>query len=268
MRCVFCLERTGKEDRRGSLGVNTENGFFHCFKCEAKGRLDGFSEDDDFFDTPPVTNAAEVALPAEFAKLYDREGLRSLSLNTARSYLAKRGLDPAVLRAAGVGACVEGRYAGRVVVPITNAEGRSVGFSARAWIKKHPVPYLYPPEMDRAAVIYNEAALRVETDLPVMIVEGVLDALALWPDAAAVLGKPSDWQVDRLVEAARPVAVVFDGDAWEEGWSFAQKLRLRGCRAGSVVLPAKADPDEVDREVLTQAARVAVEEGEAECLQS
>ena len=263
VRCPFCVDRTGKEDRRGSLGVNSTNGFFHCFKCDVRGRLEGF--DDDDFDIEPVREASEVSLPAEFTLLYDAEGIATRSLAPARKYLRERGLDPRVLAGAGVGACLDGRYAGRVIVPIKNRDGKRVGFSSRAWIKKHPIPYLYPPEMDRAAVLYNERVLFAKRTDPIFVVEGVFDALALWPDSVAVLGKPSEWQADRLCESERMIAIVFDGDAWEEGWSFAQKLRLRGARAGSVILPAKADPDEVDRAQLTKAAILAVETGEAEC---
>jgi DNA primase len=101
--------------------------------------------------------------------------------------------------------------------------------------------------MQRGEVLYNHTALHVETERPVMVVEGVFDALALWPHAVAVLGKPSHFQVDALASAKRPVAIVLDGDAWQEGYALAMRLRLAGQRAGSVTLPPKTDPDEVDR---------------------
>jgi DNA primase len=90
------------------------------------------------------------------------------------------------------------------------------------------------------------------------VVEGVFDALALWPDAVAVLGKPSDQQVDALINAKRPVVIVLDGDAWLEGKWLAARLCLRGKRAGHIRLPPGVDPDEVDRKELEQQAMEAL----------
>jgi len=79
-----------------------------------------------------------------------------------------------------------------------------------------------------------------------MVVEGVFDALALYPNAVAVLGKASEAQMEALQESKRPVVIVLDGDAWQEGWAMAARLKFKGQRAGSVRLPPKLDPDEVD----------------------
>ena len=86
----------------------------------------------------------------------------------------------------------------------------------------------------------------VETDEPVMVVEGCFDALPYWPDAAALLGKPGEAQVRSLLEAKRPVVVVLDGDSWEEGMMLSMDLELQGQRSGYVRLPPKQDPNSVD----------------------
>jgi DNA primase len=142
-----------------------------------------------------------------------------------------------------------------VVVPILSPDGEWLGHVGRSWQKDAELPYLYGKGLQRRETLYNAAALNVQTDKPVMVVEGVLDALALWPDAVAVLGKPSEPQIWALADAARPVAVVLDGDAWSEGEALAMTLRLEGQRAGSVRLPPKTDPDEVDRGWLDEEVR-------------
>ena len=50
------------------------------------------------------------------------------------------------------------------------------------------------------------------------------------------------------------------GDAWEEGWALAMRLRLHGMRAGSVRLPPRKDPDQVDPAWLRAAARASLDE--------
>jgi DNA primase len=107
--------------------------------------------------------------------------------------------------------------------------------------------------MARGEIVYNVRAAWLG-EAPLFIVEGAFDALALWPDGLALLGKPSPPQIELLVECSRPVVVVLDGDAWEEGWALAQRIRFRGKRAGSIRLPPCTDPDEVPRQWLDEEA--------------
>jgi hypothetical protein len=254
--CFPCILRTGKPDRRGCFSYNASNGWFQCFKCGLRGRMDGF-EDIVFEEEPerPVMRA-----PEGFYELTRGEGVGSLSLEPAVDYLRSRGLkDKRIWSEAHLGACVSGFFANRVVVPVLSPDEDWLGFVARAWTKKADVPYLYPEGMQRAEILYNHAALLVETDEPVYVVEGVMDTLALWPHSVALLGKPSDPQVWALADAERPVVVVLDGDAWREGDALALRLKLEGQRAGSVRLPAKLDPDEVPRDWLVEEGRRALE---------
>ena len=104
--------------------------------------------------------------------------------------------------------------------------------------------------------MYEHRVLHETTEEPAIVVEGVFDALPYFGRALAVLGKPSPWQVEALAATQRPIAVVLDGDAWEQGWALANKLQLAGVRAGSVRLPAGEDPNSVDRNwLLYEAAR-------------
>ena len=259
--CPLCLARTGKADRKGALSVSSR-GYFECHKCDASGWLEDY---DGAQEQAPAAAPSVMGPPDGFGALCE-EPLRSAACaEPARAYLRSRGLPEALWREAGLGAVTKGFYAGRVVVPVKRA-GAWLGWVARAWTKQAERTYLYPRGMQRGSVLYNEAALDVETDHPVLVVEGVFDALALWPHAVAVLGKPSRWQEDRLLFAHRPVSVVLDGDAHDEGWAFGNKLALRGAKAGSVKLPPKADPDEVDKAALFAAAWRSIGKYESEVL--
>lgn len=254
--CHACLARTGKADRRGSFSVHVASGFYHCFKCGVRGRLPGFEGFEPEPDPEHAELRAESRRPPEgFEEIGRGEGAEAFAFRKARAYLEGRGLaDRQVWRAARVGATLEGRYAKRVVVPVLSPDGDWLGFVARDWTGFARSPYLYPPAMDRQ-VLFNHAALLAPSDRPVLVVEGVMDALALWPDAVAVLGKPSEPQVWALADAGRPVAVCLDGDAWREGEELALRLQLEGQRAGNVRLPPRKDPDEVERSWLLDEAR-------------
>jgi DNA primase len=200
-------------------------------------------------------NPADLGPPESFLPLFEEPGRSALVTEDARAYLLARGLGPAKWGAAGIGACTSGLYAGRVVVPVLAPSGEWLGFVGRAWTKKADMPYRNARGMKRVDLLYNEATLGAASDDPVIVVEGVFDALHVWPDGVAVLGKPSAGQVAKLACCRRPIAVVLDGDAWAEGEALSLKLRLSGQRAGFVRLPPKIDPDEIPLEEIRAAAR-------------
>mgnify|MGYP001619479161 FL=1 len=240
--CPFCESRVGRADRHAALGLSTRTGWWHCFRCGARGRLDGDFEPGPAPAPPP---RSAMALPAGFVPLYDGPGRSALSARPALDYLAARGLPEATGRAAGIGVVLAGPLAHRVVVPVRGPGGELLGWSARSYGGGEP-KYLYPPGMARGATLYNAAALAVESDAPAYVTEGVFDALALWPDAVACLGKPGPAQVALLRAARRPLVALLDGDAWRESEALAARLRLYGCRAAYVRLPPRTDPATAD----------------------
>jgi hypothetical protein len=268
--CQACELRTGKPDRRGSFSFNTANGFYQCFKCGLVGRVQGYDSED--FEPDAPEERPVMRPPEGFYELCRGDGRTAMALDPAREYLRSRGLaDETLWEEAHLGACTSGWFRSRVVVPVLSPDDEWLGFVARAWTKKADVPYLYPKGMARRDILYNHKALLVGDaaarlgagDLaPVFVVEGVMDALALWPDAVAVLGKPTDPQILALADSARPIAVCLDGDAWNEGEDLAMRLRLEGQRAGNIRLPPTLDPDEIPSDVLRDAALRCIEEHE------
>lgn len=254
--CPLCELKSGKADRKQCLGLEVTTGHWHCFRCGARGLL----ADVDIPTSPRAPAVANVVdLPDGFFELYREPGRSAFMAEGARDYLADRGVDEVVGRAARIGACLVGRYRGRIVVPVYAPEGALVGWSARDFLGQSERKYLYPEGMRRALIMYNAAALLVDSTEPVFVVEGVFDALALWPDGAGCLGKPSPPQVEMLRATTRPVVVLLDGDAWRESFGLASKLRAFGKRAGSVRLPPKTDPATADLDAVRAAAVRAIE---------
>ena len=264
VNCPFCVERVGKADRKRCFSVAPDTGWFRCFRCGVTGRLNGFA-DERYApkEEQPQQPSPQAAQPPEsFTPVYEGAGLTAFVLKPARDYLASRNLTVEQQAQARIGACAQGKYQKRVVVPVLDADGDSwLGWVARAWQKDAERKYLYPSGMVRS--LYNHAALLVETTEPVYVVEGVFDALALWPHAVAVLGKPTDAHLEALAAAKRPVVFVLDGDAHEEGWAYSMRLKLDGQRSGNVRLAPGVDPDEVDLADLWDAAHLALQSSES-----
>lgn len=258
--CPFCEDRTGKADRKQAFGFHVKYLRYECYRCGARGRLrGGFAEFSDF-EPAEVEERLSLDPPESFVPLSSEDARRSLFLGAALEYLERRGVTPSVIDRAGIGACTGGRFAGRVIIPVKDDDGAWVWYVGRTWGPSER-PYLYP-RGDRRGVMFHQAALGVKTDTPAMIVEGCFDALAVWPDGVAVLGKPTEENVESFLAAARPVALVLDGDAHREGWAIAYRLRLHGQRAGSVRLPPRIDPDEVPLQELRDAAVESLASGE------
>jgi hypothetical protein len=269
VNCPLCELRTGKADRKRSMSIETQHGYYKCFKCGALGTLPDFDMPPE--DEPahaalaPLEGAKEVEPPEGWVPLWKGAAARSDAARAAVAYALRR-CSRALWEQLQIGATLsgDGMEAGRVVVPVIDPAGCWVGWVGRLWRDGGRLPYYTCPGMERARVLFNAAALAEETDRPLLVVEGVFDAIHLYPDAVAVLGKPSAEQEAALAASPRPVVYVLDGDAWEEAEGLALRLALRrgegAARVGHVPLPAGVDPDEIPADELKRLAVASLEE--------
>lgn len=244
--CPFCVIVVGKVDNKQCLELDTASSWWKCYRCDSRGHLEDLP-----FDTASMPKAGAdekkepVTLPDGFVPMWKSDGLDSYALRHARKYIEHRGIDLDIVRQARIGATIRGLFAYRVVVPIYKG-GKLAGYVGRSWKKQVQPKYRYNFGFERATTLYNEDALYVTTDEPVIIVEGVFDVFPFWPHACAVLGKPSEAQFEMMLNARRPIAIALDGDAHREGESLAMQLRMYQKRAVSLKLPPTRDPDEGD----------------------
>ena len=283
--CPFCPSREGSADHKLSLAYKPDSGVFTCWRCHAKGCMPEPVRERLPYMQPSGAYAGGAAGPeverlVDFTPLFTGSGATSILLQPARDYLTGTGRTPAGVRrrglpaascaaaevgvaAWGVGMDAQGQekrrpLGGRVIVPIREAgQPELLGWFARDFTGGAYLSHVNARGMP--AVLYREEFLSVVTDVPVYLVEGCMDALALWPDAAALLGTSiTPYHIGRVVtlcqQSGRPVVVCLDGDAWEKGWNFGMRLRHYGLRAGSVRLGPRVDPDEVPRDALDRAA--------------
>lgn len=245
--CPLCIIRKGSPDKRWSWGLDPDSGWWHCFRCGAHGSLTPSRP------APKVRRSREptitpIDLPAEYQALAvhkpDPDDLFAGfdPGEQAIAYLASRGVSLGMARTLRIGWCSRGRYRNRIIMPVLVA-GLLVGFVARSFERRTRIPYLYPEGMQRGSILWNQDAIEERTITPLLVVEGVPDAIPYWPDAASCLGKPSEDQIQLLARAKRPVVMCLDGDAWRLGRRVAERLAYDGARATFVRLPPKKDPN-------------------------
>lgn len=271
VNCEFCPIRVGKQDHERSFAYNRGSTGYVCFRCGIKGFVEGAPE--HFKDVPLGPTDIQLANlrkpPLGYEPIWPgTDGYSGWWTEEARAHLKKRGIPEELWKTAQIGystvkwekSAVEGEKAkynlayGRVIVPLL-ADGQWMGWSGRAVWKDVSKKDKYRLKKHPEFVLYNHDAILEQTDEPVYVVEGVMDALAYWPNAVAVCGDVTEAQIDALLHAQRPVVFVPDGDAWEKGLARMLRLRLDGAYCGVVRLPPKKDPDEVSKYALWEAAR-------------
>lgn len=238
--CPFCRDRGQKDDGKKKLYVNPTNRAFYCFRCGAKGRGEFL-----WMQTPGTKKEKPVA-PASMGPPpgFFNFNVLSMSLQPYIDYLKEREVFEQAAYV-GAGACISGRFAGRVVIPMMDGNKVWTGFSARSIWPDAPLKYLYPTGMNRRESLWGlEWVERLrDPNSPIWLVEGVFDALPLFPQAVAAFGKNvTDEQIELLAKLNRPVIVCLDGDAWEEGQVLQKRLEIRGVPSDWCRLPPKTDP--------------------------
>jgi len=250
--CPFC-ERKGYSGRKKNLDFDKARGWWLCWRCNSRGKIDGWETSDAAAELAP-SDVTTFDPPKSFISIGRGKGRQSMLTYGARTYAAKRGIGVDVWERANLGQIMrrEGDqdFTGRLIVPIMSVdEDFWLGWVGRDFTGEQE-SYKYPLGMNRGRVLYNQRALYVRTDVPVLGVEGTLDTMPFFPNAVAFLGTYSQPQIDMMKDANRPILVVLDGDAWRKAEVLAWLLHADGVRAGSYRLPPKKDPDECVEEVL------------------
>jgi hypothetical protein len=226
-------------------------------------------------------SSKKAGLPEGFQPLFDPETgaptAQGAFLEEGRKYVLKgRGLSEDVARQAMLGVARVGKC-WRLIIPNWSWGNALCGFAGRQLsapeptvedLKKHRmnvslltmegllpsghrtetadvyVPrYYMPPEFDRSD-IYMAEELRRETDEPIFVVEGPIDALALWPNAVCCHGQPDTEQVISIASVAtRPVVFALDRDTkGKNAFLYAQAKRIAPDKRWGAINWAQLEP--------------------------
>lgn len=242
--CPVCPSIVGTPDRHGTLSIKGATEGFRCFRCGIYGSLPSSKS------RRPVQEVEEAATayvaknaPRWFHDASGEVALTSLACRPGIAYAEGRGFDEAIRLNCGMGLAIGGPQNESIVVPHADANGTWWGFTARKWYDKCEQPYDYPRGMTRDRMIHDQV-FQVDTEDPVLMMEGSLDCVLFWDDAAGHMGKPIEAHVDVVRKTRRPVVSVLDGDAWRVGQNFMYLLRMNGVKAGAVRLPPGRDPNQ------------------------
>ena len=148
---------------------------------ELQGRLDLTEFDNLFKELNNEEEEQTVDLPKEFISLCNKR--LPISSQRPLAYLKSRGISKRDIQLWKIGYCNEGRYGGRIIIPSFNNNGDCNYFIARSYVG-HNRKYLNPP--CGRDIIFNE--LSVDWDEPIVLVEGVFDAIVAGENSIPILG--------------------------------------------------------------------------------
>jgi len=148
-------------------------------------------------------------LPPHFVSLCNKR--LPISSKRPLEYLKQRGITQKQIFMWKIGYCTDGRYSGRIIVPSFNNSGNLNYFIARSYVG-HKMKYLNPPISKN--VVFNE--LFVDWDEPVILVEGLFDAIVAGQNAIPILGstlREENKLFQAIVLNDSPVYLALDEDA-------------------------------------------------------
>lgn len=256
--CPFCKHHKPK------LEVDPKAGVWHCWTCNEKGRTptsllrkisasaDLIREMKGYFPDGKTNvdekTYAKVELPKEYKALSTT--LTTLPYRQAKSYVLKRGMTEQDIIKYGIGYCETGKYANSIIVPSYDSNGTINYFISRSF-EKDPGRKYNAPSCNKNDLVGLEYFINWK--VPVILCEGVFDAIALKRNAIPLFGKtiPKALMLKLVQSDVKTVYLALDNDALKESIDYAQKLINLGKDVYLIELQGK-DPSEMGFEEVTK----------------
>jgi len=251
--CPFCNHHKKK------LQVNLETQKWHCWVCNKGGHKIGIllrklnapkqiisevlkilGDYKGVKQEKDEKTEYNVSLPQCYKPLWEKS--EDPLYKNAIHYLKKRGIEGIDILRYSIGYCSSNGYSNRIIIPSYDGEGKLNYFIARDMFPNSKFKYKNPP-MSKDTVCFE---MFINWNEPIVLVEGVFDAIAIRNNAIPLLGKfPSKTLVKRLVEKqVKTIYVALDEDAKQDAIKLSKFLMDYGIKTYLLNMRDK-DPSEL-----------------------
>lgn len=230
---------------------------WHCWGCEARGKtiksllkqMKVSSKELDLIIVPSKSDVKQpqniIKLPDEFISLINIDTLPkvvNLEAKRALRFLKKRNVTSEDIIKYNIGFCYEGTYGDRVIIPSYDDKGKINYFIARAF-KEGIQNYKNPPIDAKTAIGWE---LYINWDAPIILCEGIFDALTIKRNVIPLFGKIiHENLMKKLVNSTvNKIYIALDPDAIKNSLKYAEKLMSYGKEIYLIELDGK-DASEV-----------------------
>ena len=251
--CPFCNHHKRK------LEVNIVTQHWHCWVCNAAGRkltvlfrklnvqrekiakLINLLDDVEYRPTKTSTDTPVLHLPEGYRPLWSLDNT-SPEYRNAVYYLKKRNITIHDILKYRIGYCRKGPYKGKIIIPSYDANGSLNYFVARAYYEEDKFKHKNPP----ASKDIVGFELHINWNMPIILVEGAFDAIAIRRNAIPLFGKTiSNTLKKRIVEMdVKQIYICLDKDARKQALEAAEYFMANGITVYFVDLTEK-DPSEL-----------------------
>lgn len=231
--CPFCGES------RGRLGVLRDRGIFHCFNCNASGRLRDLPSLERFEEKIRrklvLPSAKDHPVPFAVTLPFGWKPISEESM--AHKYLRNRGITAKEIYNYEIGYTITGIFAQRIIIPIRKA-GIIRYFVGRTYIND-------TPKYMNAAAPKTDLVFRTfeGKQKEVVICEGIFDAISTGRvlPSIALLGKTAtSSQLETIKRLADKAIIMLDADAKIDGFKLNEQIKYR--MKSRIVMIQKGDP--------------------------
>jgi len=249
--CPFC------HNHKRKFAVNVLKNAFHCWHCGARGRslitlfkkldvspsqlkeLRSLLSDDQINNYIEEDTNTELYLPPGFKPLWIPS--KSIHYINAIKYLKNRGITGYDIIRYQMGYTMDDPYASRIIIPSYDSNNKLNYFLARSFYESG-LKYKNPPVSKNVIVFENQ----INWKMPLVLCEGVFDAIAIRRNAVPLLGKfvPKKLLKMMIKNQVKEVYVALDDDAITEAREIEQTLSQYGIDVKLVNLDKK-DPSEL-----------------------
>ena len=230
---------------------------WHCWVCNEKGKFlntlfkkvkalpEHFLELKSLVKTGYQVKDVEVVksnlkLPEEFIPITTND--KNIIGRQAWSYLKNRGITIEDIEKYNIGYCEYGKYTKMIIIPSYDKNGQLNYYTGRSFEKDPYIKYKNP-EASRN-IIPNEHL--INWNLPLVICEGMFDAIAIKRNAIPLLGKniQSELMKKIVTSTIEKIYIALDIDAMKQTLKFAEEFMNEGKEVYLIDLKDK-DPSEM-----------------------
>ena len=266
--CPFCNHRKPKLEINMATNEEGKNPW-ECWVCQTRGRTirsllrqlkTPREQAADILKYLPKGTYVEykqlsiIELPKEYQPLYTASQT-SVIANKVRKYLYDRGLSSNDFIKYSIGYTTSGEYGGRIIIPSYSQSGQLNFFIARTYDGNY---FKYKnPEASKDIIFFENL---INWDQPIILCEGVFDAMAIRRNAIPILGKSISTSLYKRIITSKlqDIYVALDNDARDRAYEIAEKFLNQGKRVFLINLPDK-DPSEMGFKAFTELIQTAEE---------
>ena len=244
------------------LQINIQTQKWHCWVSNVGGRTlfqllkkvgashQHFDELRELVDTKTYVNTrtqetkVSLSLPSEFKPLWN--GNDGIVKRHALSYLYKREITDSDILKYNIGYCDEGMYSNRIIIPSYDSDGQLNFFVGRDFYSSK---MKYRNCTTTKDIIGFD--LFINWDEPIILCEGVFDAMAFKRNAIPLFGKTVMNKLQKkIIESnVKKIYLALDNDALEDAIKISDNFINNGIEVRMIKFKEK-DPSEIGFEDL------------------